>query len=180
MTSQSNTNETRLSILVESSKKTQSRSNDVTSGLPPSVPRSQHHDDEPVVPKQYGLYDTDEQPTKLRKVAVGPRGPTYKGRCMSIESKPGCSQTLSCANNELCRVQSSRHLCSEYVNLFYHNASNLKVRTNQCFTDNKTWKQAHYRGASRFSKKKSGLYLSEKRQRRILPINTMNCNVTNY
>ena len=87
------TNETRLSILVES-KKTQSRSNDVTSGLPPSVPRSQHHDEEPVVPKQYGLYDTDEQPTKLRKVAVGPRGPTYKG--ISIESKPGCSQTLSC------------------------------------------------------------------------------------
>ena len=91
MTSQSDTNETPLSVLVESSKKTQSRSNDVTSGLPPSVPRSQHHDDEPVVPKQYGLYDTHEQPTKLRKVAVGPRGPTYKGRCMFIKNKQSCA-----------------------------------------------------------------------------------------
>ena len=115
--SMSDTNETRLFILVESAKKTQSRSNDVPSGLPPSVPRSQHHDDEPVVPKQYGLYDTDEQPTKLRKVAVGPRGPTYKGRCMFFENEPGCAcfQTSSCASNGLCRVRSSRHLCSDCV-----------------------------------------------------------------
>ena len=64
----------------ESVKKQPSRTDDLSAALPPTVPpRSQHYDDEPVVPKQYGLYDTDEQPTKLRKVAAGPRGPTYKG-----------------------------------------------------------------------------------------------------
>ena len=67
-------------LSVEAAKGRQIRSEEVTSGLPPTVPRSQHHDDEPVVPKQYGLYESEEQPTKLRKVAAGPRGPTYKGK----------------------------------------------------------------------------------------------------
>ncbi len=38
------------------------------------------------MPKQYGLYETDEQPTKLRKVAVGPRGPCYRGEHTNIMS----------------------------------------------------------------------------------------------